>query len=62
MNFTHWGPLIGYTNADARAALQRTVDLNPKLVPMWQHLFGASAGFDSSQAALASKSLTALGR
>ena len=56
----HWGPLIGYTNADARAALQRTVDLNPKLVPMWQHLFGASAGFDSSQAALASKSLTAL--
>jgi len=59
--FHHWGPLIGYTNADARAALQRTVDLNPMLVPMWGHLFDASVGHDSSQAALALKSLTALG-
>jgi len=58
----HWGPLIGYTNADARAALQRTVDLNPMLVPMWEHLFEASVGQDSSQAALALKSLTALGQ
>jgi tetratricopeptide (TPR) repeat protein len=57
----HWGPLIGYTNADARAALQRTVDLNPKLVPMWDHLFDASIGHDSVQAALALKTLTALG-
>ena len=57
----HWGPMIGTTNAEMRAALQRTVDLNPKLVPMWAHLFDASAGHDSSQAALAVKSLTALG-
>ncbi|HSE47552.1 MAG TPA: protein kinase, partial [Gemmatimonadales bacterium] len=58
----HWGALIGYTNADARAALQRTVDLNPMLVPMWEHLFDASIGHDSSQAARAHNSLTALGR
>ena len=57
----HWGPLIGYTNADARAALQRTVDLNPKAAPMWDHLFDASIGHDSAQAALALKALTALG-
>ena len=57
----HTAPLIGYTNADVRAALQRTVDLNPMLVPMWQHLFDASVGHDSAQAALALKSLTALG-
>ena len=57
----HWGPMIGITNAEMRAALQRTVDLNPKLVPMWDHLFDASVGHDSAQAALAVKSLTALG-
>ena len=57
----HSAPLIGYTNADARAALQRTVDLNPMLVPMWGHLFDASLGHDTAQAALALKSLTALG-
>ena len=48
------------TNAEMRAALQRTVDLNPKLVPMWDHLFDASVGQDSVQAALALKALTAL--
>ncbi len=57
----HWGPLIGYTNADTRAALQRTVDLNPKLAPMWGHLFDASVGHDSAQAALAQNSLDGLG-
>jgi len=57
----HWGPVIGTTNAEVRAALQRTVDLNPKLVPMWDHLADASFGHDSAQAALAVRSLTALG-
>jgi tetratricopeptide (TPR) repeat protein len=57
----HWGPLVGFTNADARAALQRTVDLNPGLVPMWAHLFDASIGHDSAQAARASKALSEFG-
>lgn len=57
----HWGPLIGYSNAEVRAALQRTVDLNPKLMPMWEHLFSASVGRDSSQAALALKAMSAGG-
>ncbi len=58
----HQGGLIGYTNAEDRAALRRTVDLNPKLVPMWEHLAQASMGHDSAQNALAVRSLIALGR
>jgi serine/threonine-protein kinase len=58
----HFGPMIGVSSAEMRAALQRAVDLNPKLVPMWEHLFDASAGQDTAQAALADRSLTALGR
>ena len=57
----HAGLLIGHTNAEARAALQHTVDLNPKLAPMWAHLAGASFSHDSAQAAQAVKSLMALG-
>ena len=58
----HAGPEIGVTNAEVRAALQRTVDLNPKLVAMWEHLRDASTGHDSAQAALAVRSLDSLGR
>ncbi len=58
----HAGPEIGFTNAEVRAALQRTVDLNPKLVAMWEHLRDASTGHDSAQAALAVRSLHSLGR
>ncbi len=58
----HQGGLIGHTNAEDRAALRRTVDLNPKLVPMWEHLAQASVGHDSAQAALAVRSLMSLGR
>jgi serine/threonine-protein kinase len=56
----HWGPLVGTTNADMRSALQRTVDLNPRLVPFWRHLAEASSGHDSSQAALAVRALVSL--
>jgi tetratricopeptide (TPR) repeat protein/TolB-like protein len=56
----HGGPLIGHTNAEARAALQRAVDLNPRLVPMWQHLFDASAGHDSAQSGRALRALAAI--
>jgi tetratricopeptide (TPR) repeat protein len=57
----HAGPTVGYSSADVRAALQRTVDLNPKLVPMWEHLLAASLSQDSAQAALAARSLEELG-
>jgi tRNA A-37 threonylcarbamoyl transferase component Bud32/tetratricopeptide (TPR) repeat protein/TolB-like protein len=60
-NLLHWGPMVGITSAEARAALQHTVDLNPRLVPIWDHLFDASVGHDSAQAAGALKALTALG-
>ncbi|MEO8140102.1 MAG: serine/threonine-protein kinase [Gemmatimonadota bacterium] len=57
----HGGPLIGHTNAEARAALQAAVDLNPRLVPMWQHLFYASMGYDSAQSGRALRARVALG-
>jgi tetratricopeptide (TPR) repeat protein len=61
-NLFHFGPVFGSSNANVRAALQRAVDLNPKLVPMWEHLAQASLGHDSVQAALAVRSLMALGK
>jgi len=35
----HWTPYLGTTLADSRAALERTVELNPRFVPAWEHLF-----------------------
>jgi hypothetical protein len=60
-NLHHWGPMIGVTNTEMRAALQRTVDLNPRLVPYLEHLLDASLGHDSAQAANVVEALTALG-
>jgi TolB-like protein len=37
----HWGPMLGHTRAEARAAFEETVRLNPKLVPAWEHLMQA---------------------
>ena len=34
----HWGPLLGHTGSEARAALEETVRLNPRSVPGWDHL------------------------
>jgi len=57
----HGGPLIGHTNAETRAALQRAVDLNPRLVSAWGHLFYASLGHDSAQSSRALRARVALG-
>jgi len=35
----HWTPYLGTTYADSRAALERTVALNPRFAPAWEHLF-----------------------
>ncbi|MEP7325526.1 MAG: serine/threonine-protein kinase [Gemmatimonadota bacterium] len=37
-HLVHEGPLLGYPRADARAALERAVALNPRLINMWLHL------------------------
>ena len=46
----HVAPLLGYTSADARAALGRTLRLNPNLTPAWQHLFWVAIPFDTATA------------
>src|SRR5688572_25802104 len=39
----HQGALVGSTHAESRAALERTITLNPGLSTAWQHLFWLSA-------------------
>ncbi len=34
----HWTPYLGTTYDDSRAALERTVALNPRFAPAWEHL------------------------
>jgi serine/threonine protein kinase len=34
----HFGSLLGHPRAEARAGFERTVDLNPDLIPGWEHL------------------------
>ncbi len=46
-DMVHFGPMLGYTSADARNALRATLALRPKLVPAWQHLAMISAGQDT---------------
>jgi serine/threonine protein kinase len=59
--FVHVAPLLGYTSADARAALQRTLRLNPNLAPVWQHLFWVAIPFDTVTAVHALDEYTRLG-
>jgi hypothetical protein len=35
----HHGGYLGHTVADSRAALERTLELNPGFIPAWSHLF-----------------------
>ena len=57
----HVAPLLGYTNADARGALERTLQLNPNLAPAWQHLFWVAIPFDTSTAVHALEAYARLG-
>jgi hypothetical protein len=34
----HNGPLLGHLRAEARAGFERAVELNPNLIPGWEHL------------------------
>ena len=59
-HLVHRAPFAGHTKAEAMAALERTVLLNPKLVNAWQHLFQVSVGIDSAESARALTALTVL--
>jgi serine/threonine protein kinase len=56
----HDGALVGYTHAEAREALERTVILNPQLAPAWRHLFWMSAA--DGDTVVAARSLRGLSR
>jgi tetratricopeptide (TPR) repeat protein len=58
---THHGPLLGIPLDQARAALRRTVALNPYFVPAWQHLFWAAImARDTAESGLLLAKLVAL--
>ena len=60
-NLLHAGPLGGGTREDAIAALQRALELNPRLTPAWEHLAWAARERDPTLAAAAWDSATRLG-
>jgi tetratricopeptide (TPR) repeat protein len=58
----HWAPVVGHTRAEARAALEETLRLNPRFVPGWDHLIEAVlADQDTIGSARALGALTRLG-
>lgn len=57
----HVAPLLGYASADARAALGRTLQLNPNLTPAWQHLYWVAIPFDTATAVQALNAYARLG-
>lgn len=57
----HVGPVYGHDRAESKAALERTVALNPSLLPAWEHLYWAAMPDDTVTAARAIEALTRLG-
>ncbi len=37
-NLHHWGPMMGHSRAESRAAFEETLRLNPRVIPAWEHL------------------------
>jgi len=57
----HWGPLTGTGYAEARAALERVLELNPDLAEAWTHLSWIAARLrDSAGTARAERELVRL--
>ena len=57
----HAGPVLGYTAADARAALEHGLALKPGMVDGWDHLLRVSLGKDTSATRRALHALDSLG-
>jgi hypothetical protein len=57
----HTGPVLGYTAADARGALEHGLALKPGLVDGWDHLLKVSLGKDTSATLRALHALDSLG-
>jgi serine/threonine-protein kinase len=55
----HVGILLGYDWRDAQGALRRAVALNPKLFPVWDHLFLTTIGHDTLESGRALAQMTA---
>ena len=54
----HFTPYLGTTYGDSRAALERTVALNPRFAPAWEHLlWTAESQWDTAGAARALRTL-----
>jgi serine/threonine protein kinase len=47
----HWGPMLGHSRAESRAAFEETLRLNPRLIPAWEHLMQAVLGDQDTVAA-----------
>jgi TolB-like protein len=60
-NLLHFGPLVGFSAADAAEALERALVLMPRLAPAWEHLAVASLRRDTVAVARAVAALTQLG-
>ena len=58
----HAGPVLGYTAADARVALEHTVALAPKMANGWDHLLLMSLGKDTAATTRSLRALDSLGR
>jgi tRNA A-37 threonylcarbamoyl transferase component Bud32 len=56
----HVGPVYGHDRVEARTALERTVALNPSLIPAWEHLYWVTIGEEGEAAARAVDALTRL--
>ena len=59
-HLAHQAPLAGHTMAEAMAALDRVLELNPKLANAWDHLFSVSIGIDSIESRRALVAVTDL--
>jgi hypothetical protein len=57
----HVGPVYGHDREESKAALRRTVALNPALIPAWEHLYWAAMPDDPATAGRALEELTRLG-
>ena len=56
----HAGTFMGYDWRDAQRAFHRAVTLNPRLKPVWLHMFENSMGKDTTESGLALARLRAL--